>query len=539
MTGHFTEAGDGAGIGFASAGSLDGVPLGESGDLPGVTANTRATRAITPSESEFLARLSFTPIARSYYASPVSDPEGTRPPSRPLTLGRFFHLYFPLALTFLLMSGSSPIINKGIGHLADETIGFATLANAFVICIFLYSPTFSVRDVAQKYVRGRTSYLRTILFFLTVASAGTLLLLLLGLTPVLDWLILKKAMNLPDELVDPVKRSVLSFLPVPTLIVFRGVHQAVHIINETPKWIGIGTICRFTMMILFVFLVAVPLEIEGGVMGGLAFSIGILVETVVTVAMARKTARFVRSDPAEGAPPTLRVLWDFSYPLFLANAMGVFLNPLTMRIVNGAFLSQTSAAAYGIVRTFTWTFSSTLFAMQTMALAKADTVRNLKRLALYELIPVCTFTSLFIVVCFLPAARSAVLVGFFDVDSATTVRFITEALPIAIILPMVMAIRSTCRGLLLRSGRTSWVTFSNTTALILLLTLSAMNPSALALNGARMGYLCGMASLLLEMGTLVLGVSRVGIKTCVNEGRRHAVWTAPDQPQGEANDLSG
>ncbi len=447
-------------------------------------------------------------------------PEGSPPPPRILTVGRFLHLYFPLALTFLLMSGSSPIINKGIGHLPDETIGLATLVNAFGICIFLYSPTFSVRDVAQKFVRGRTSYRHTVLFFLMVSTVGTLLLLLLGLTPFLDRLILDKALNLPGELVAPVKRSVLSFVPIPTLIVFRGVHQALHITADTPKWIGIGTVCRFTVMILFVFLVAVPLGIEGGVMGGMAFSIGILVEMIVTVATARRTARFIREDPPDEAPPSFRTLWEFSHPLFLANAMGVFLNPLTARIVNGAALGELSAAAYGIVRTFTWTFSSTLFAMQTMALAKADTIRNLRRLAIYEFIPVSTFTGLFFLVCFLPAARHAVLVGFFNVDSATTVRFITEALPIAIILPMVMAIRSTCRGLLMRGGFTKWVTVSNTAALLLLLTLSAMNPSALALNGARIGYICWMASLVLEMLTLVLGVSRVGIRACVNEGRR-------------------
>jgi hypothetical protein len=420
------------------------------------------------------------------------------------------------------MSGSSPIINKGIGHLPDETIGLAAFANAFGICIFLYSPAFCVRDVAQKFIRGRTSYRRTRIFFILVALSGTLLLLLLGLTPLLDWLILKQAMNLPAELVGPVKRSVVSFLPIPTLIVLRGVYQAVHIIADTPKWIGIGTLCRFAVMILFVFLVAVPLRMEGGVMGGVAFTLGILVETIVTGATARRTGGFVRSDPPGEPPPSLATLWDYSYPLFVGNAMGVFLNPLTMRIVNGAALAEISGAAYGIVRTFTWTFSSTLFAMQTMALAKADSPGSLRRLATCELIPVGTFTALFFVVCFVPPARDAVLIGFFDVDSATTVRFITEALPIAIILPLVMAVRSTCRGLLMRGGFTRWVTVSNTAALILLLALSALHPSALAMNGAQIGYVCWMASLLLEMLTLVIGVWRAGILTCVNEGRRSA-----------------
>ena len=73
------------------------------------------------------------------------------------------------------MSGSSPIINMGIGALPDETIGLAAFANAFVICIFLYSPVFSARDAALKFVRGRTSFRRVLAFHLAVlTNAGAI-----------------------------------------------------------------------------------------------------------------------------------------------------------------------------------------------------------------------------------------------------------------------------------------------------------------------------------------------------------------------------
>ncbi|MHC4470837.1 MAG: hypothetical protein ACYS99_07715, partial [Planctomycetota bacterium] len=249
---------------------------------------------------------------------PGSPPQGPQT----LTLARFFHLYLPLALTFLLMSGSSPIINKGIGHLPDETTGLAAFANAFVICLFLYSPCFAVRDLAQKLVRCRTSYRRVLLFHLAVSTACTGLLLLISLTPLLDGPILRGIMRLPENLTGPVKRAVLAFVPMPTLIVLRGVHQAAHITNDTPKWIGVGTACRFVTLTITVFALGIPLGLEGGVMGGLAFAVGVATEMVVNVMTSRKKAVWLEEDHPEHPPPTYGYLWSLAGPLFLANAMG-------------------------------------------------------------------------------------------------------------------------------------------------------------------------------------------------------------------------
>jgi hypothetical protein len=416
------------------------------------------------------------------------------------------------------MAGSNPFINKGIGQLPDETTGLAAFANAFIICLFLYSPCFAVRDASQKFIRGRTSYRRTLLFHLAVSSVCTLPLLVVSLTPVLDGLVLRGAMRLPQGLMGPVKRAVLAFLPIPTLIILRGVHQAVHITNDTPKWIGIGTGGRFLMILAFVFLVGVPLGFEGGVIGGLAISIGMATEMVVNVVTSRRRAGWLRHDPPGAPPPSYDRLWGFCGPLFLANMMGVFLQPLTIAVVNGAIFAKTSAAAYGIVRSFTWFFSSTLFAMQTIALAKADSVPNLKRLARFEVVPVTLFTLLFLVTALVPAVRTAVLGGFFEIDSAMTVEFVTATLPIALLLPGLMAVRSTTRGLLMRGGKTGWVSLGSLGALVALLAIQLFEPSADARNGAVVGYICWVGVLGLETLVLLFGAARVGLAVCVSEG---------------------
>jgi hypothetical protein len=200
--------------------------------------------------------------------------------------------------------------------------------------------------------------------------------------------------------------------------------------------------------------------------------------------------------------------------------MGVLLQPLSMAIVNDAIMAETSAAAFGVVKSFTWFFVSTLFAMQAMTLAKANTPGNLRRLLLMEMIPAGTFTALIFVAAVVPAARTGLLERFFEIDGEATLRFIRETLPYTLPLPFLMALRATSRGLLIRGGRTSWITLASLAGLVLLVIVNAGSPSATRPNGATIGFISWNAAMVLEMVMLFIGVARVGIRDCVTGGGR-------------------
>ena len=435
-------------------------------------------------------------------------------------MGRLLHLYLPLAFTFLLMSGSSPIINKGIGQLPDQTIGWAAFVNAMGLSLFLYSPCFIVRDAAQKFIRGKTSYRRALVFYLTVSTVCTAILAAVALTPILDDLLLRGLIRLKGELFEAVKQGMLAFTPVPTLVTLRGIHQGAHITNDSPRWIGIGTAVRFAVIILFVFQVGVRLGLPGAVMGGLAFACGVGVEMIVAVVTVRRSAPWLKEDDPEDRPPaTYRELWAFNWPLFLANAMGVFLQPLSAAIANGAILDKTSGAAYGVVRSFTWFFASTLFAMQAMALAKADSMKNLKRLLVFEMIPAGAITGMILVAAFVTPAREWLLREFFEARDEGTIAFVAATLPFALVLPVIMALRSTARGLLMRSGRTLWVTLASLAGLLVLLKVNASGVSSVKENGATIAYMAWMGALAVDLVVLLIALARVGLETCVTESR--------------------
>ena len=53
------------------------------------------------------------------------------------------------------------------------------------------------------------------------------------------------------------------------------------------------------MLIAVVFGLGVPLGLEGGVIGGLAFAVGIATEMVVNVLTSRRAAGWIREDPPD------------------------------------------------------------------------------------------------------------------------------------------------------------------------------------------------------------------------------------------------
>ena len=162
-------------------------------------------------------------------------------------------LWVPLAFTFLLMSGSSPIVSAGINRLpgSKEALkeGLAVFCDAFRAVIFLHAPCFVVRDIAIRSIRDRRTYLRTLGFVLAVAAVCSTIELILALTPLGD-LFLRNVVGTPEALIPAAKRAILVFSALPFLIGVRGIHQGIHIHGETTVWVGIGTALRMTGLAL-------------------------------------------------------------------------------------------------------------------------------------------------------------------------------------------------------------------------------------------------------------------------------------------------
>ena len=115
----------------------------------------------------------------------MRSPETRRPPHPPredLKLRRLLIVWAPLAATFLLVTGSTPVINAAINRLpgrAHET-DLAAFAVFLSTIIVLHSPLFVSREIAIKLSLDRAGARRAMLFCVSAGAVVSLFEVVLG-----------------------------------------------------------------------------------------------------------------------------------------------------------------------------------------------------------------------------------------------------------------------------------------------------------------------------------------------------------------------
>ena len=444
----------------------------------------------------------------------VIDPRA--PDAPPFTLRRLLVLWIPLAFTFLLMSGSSPIVSAGITRLPDAKQGLAAFCDAFRVSIFLHAPLFVVRDIAIRSVKDRASYMRMLYFVGVVAAVCSALEFVVALTPVGSWLLIE-VLRTPANLVSQTQNALIPMSILPLLIGLRGIHQGVHIRGETASWVGFGTALRMAALALVALVAAPHLDLSPAVMGATAFLAGLVVESIVNTWSALRRSPVLAIPGPDPTDDGLRGLARFALPLMLANLLGVLFQPLVSRVAGGAGDPETSKAGLQILISWVWFFSSTLFAMQALVIAHARDREHLKRLAGFGGVVAGVFSAVFLLTALVPAARDVVLVNLFGVVEPDVHAFVSEALPLTVGFPVIVLARALLRGLIVRSGKTGWVVLSSVAGVIALVIVDSSGLYRGVENGCVPAAKAWLIALAVEGGLSVVALASIGLKRAFQE----------------------
>jgi hypothetical protein len=119
-------------------------------------------------------------------------------------------------------------------------------------------------------------------------------------------------------------------------------------------------------------------------------------------------------------------------------------------------------------------------------------------------------------------------------------RLLSLHIPLAftfLLVPLLMGWRSTVRGLVMRSGRTGYVTLSSLVSLGALFGVYALRPAGSLVDGGMIGFLCWMGALSIEFVVLLFGLARLGLDACVADERYAAATVTPEEaPEADALD---
>ena len=201
-----------------------------------------------------------------------------------LTLRQLINLAAPMALSFVMMSGTAPIVTGGIAWKfgpEGESLHLSAFLVCFLSALLFYSAVLVSREIAIRTVTDSASKRQYLRFFMAVSGACSVLLIVMSQVTPLNVFFYERLIG-----VDPLTRELaceglICFVPLPFVVSLRSYFQSRHINQRTAWYNGAGTVVRLIAMAVFVFGFAVHMpDMTGPVLGGLTFLIGLSFETM-------------------------------------------------------------------------------------------------------------------------------------------------------------------------------------------------------------------------------------------------------------------
>ena len=289
---------------------------------------------------------------------------------RPITLGRIFVFWVPLASTWLMMSVEGPFLAAVIARLPDPKFNLAAWGVAFAVALIVEAPIIMILSAATALVRDAASFRK--LRNYTYAINGLLIagMLALALSPAWPW-VAGSLLGLPDRVAELTRISLLLLLPWPPAIGYRRFFQGLLIRYDLTRRVAYGTVIRVVAMAGSALALYHLSEWPGVYVGAAAMSAGVLCEALASRLMAQGVVRKILATPPtdEGEPPLgYRRIHEFYYPLALTSMIGLAVHPLVTFFMGHARLAIESLAVLPVIHALSFIFRSAALSYQEVGI---------------------------------------------------------------------------------------------------------------------------------------------------------------------------
>jgi len=293
---------------------------------------------------------------------------------QPLTQGRIFRFWLPLAATWLMMAVEGPFLAAVIARLAEPTYNLAAYGVAFSLALVIEAPVIMIMSAATALARNRLSYIRLRNFTHALNFAMTLVMALALLPPVFSW-VAQDVMGLPDDVAYRTHIALLILLPWPGTIGIRRFYQGVLIRHRLTRRVAYGTVVRLVTMTATAALLVRDGRLEGAWVGAAALSAGVTLEAIASRLMAHSTIHRLLRTEAEGPGSVMSYsqLTRFYYPLALTTLLSLGIHPVVTFFVGNSRASLESLAVLPVIGSLVFIFRSLGLAYQEVVIALIGT----------------------------------------------------------------------------------------------------------------------------------------------------------------------
>jgi len=258
----------------------------------------------------------------------MSDP--TRPAERSAPSGsRIFAVWWPLAVSWLLMGAELPALSAVVARLEDPEVQLAAYGGiVFPLALIIESPIIMLLAASTALSRDRPSYLKIRRFMMAAGAGLTALHAAVAFTPLYDP-IARGILRAPEEILEPGRIGLMVMLPWTWSIAYRRFHQGVMIRFGRSGSVGIGTAVRLGAVCGVLAIGYGIGTIPGIVVGAAAVIAGVLGEAVYVGIAVRPILRGpLREAPPVHPPLTLAEFLRFYNPLVLTSLLSLLASPI-------------------------------------------------------------------------------------------------------------------------------------------------------------------------------------------------------------------
>lgn len=250
-----------------------------------------------------------------------------------LTYRQILLVWLPLAFSWLLMLFENPFINGVLARLPSPELAIAAFGVIMAVSVVIESPIVPLLTTSTALSKTPQHFqvIRRFTLILTALTVGTHALV--SWTPLYDSIVVP-LINMPAELIEPVRAGLRVMVPWSGFVAWRRFNQGILIRFGYSTFVGRGTILR----LLFLSMTAIGLgfltRIPGVVVGAIAANMGTLAEAVYATIVTRPVIRehLHPQTPRETEPsePPLRYgsLIAFHTPLFLSSLIFFLTRPM-------------------------------------------------------------------------------------------------------------------------------------------------------------------------------------------------------------------
>jgi hypothetical protein len=384
-----------------------------------------------------------------------------------LSYKQIFKTWWPLALSWMMMSLESTMLSAVIARLPEARLNLAASGGIMQpIRQVFNAPVIMLLSASVALVRDWATYKKLYRFMMILSGSMTALLALVAFTPLYD-VLAGDILGAPVELHQLARWGLMISVPVGWGVAYRRLHQGILIRNGLSNAVMTGTFIRLSGYALILVIGYWVHTIPGTVVEAAALMTGIWGEAIYTGIRVRPVLRFVVKLAPAVEPLSWRTFFAFYIPLVATSLLNMIWSPFSSAAISRMPRPIDSLAVLPVVNALISLFRSFGLALNEVTVTLLDRAQASARLGRFALYVMIGTTALFCLVVLTPLSDL-----WFD-DMTGLMPALSElaktAVLLAIPLPALSVIRSWSQGILLFGRKTRAISEAMVLSLVALL----------------------------------------------------------------------